>query len=109
MSDLLQYENYQVVSLVQAMLGSITTNMRVISLKCYKEKHILLHFILEYDTAEDREEIEDIAAELEALQDSFIQLDLSVQVDSRKLSALEIPGRRVYVRRSDITRIEANL
>jgi hypothetical protein len=97
--ELLNFENFQVLNLVQALLGSIGSNFRYISLICCEEKKVTLFFIIENDRLEDREEIEDIMFEFEALQDSFINDEVIIKVDSRPLREIDLVGRRVYVRK----------
>jgi hypothetical protein len=97
--ELLNFENFQVLNLVQALLGSIGSNFRYISLICSEEKKVTLFFIIENDRLEDREEIEDIMFEFEALQDSFINDEVIIKVDSRPLREIDLVGRRVYVRK----------
>jgi hypothetical protein len=91
-------ENTQVLNLVQAMLGSITPNFRVVSLEC-NPNAVRLYFLLEHESSEDREEIDEIIFEFEALQSSRIDVELVVCVDTRALDELEILGRMVYARK----------
>lgn len=97
-NNILKWENEQVLNLIQATLGSITNNMRVIALECHNEKHVLIYFLLEKDTPEDREEIEDIVFEFEALQDSFINDEIKIEVSSKFIGDLYIPKRKIYIR-----------
>jgi len=59
----------------------------------------LVRFMLEKESAEDREEIEDILFEFEALQEQAIELDVEIQVDARPLSSLILMGRPVLGRK----------
>lgn len=64
---LLHYENYQVVSFVQALCGTITPNMVAVSLKCLGAE-VHLHYYMENDSVVDREAIDDATTDLESLQ-----------------------------------------
>jgi hypothetical protein len=94
----LDYENYQVVSFVQASLGSISANVRVIHLQC-KGEEVNLHFVLERESAEDREEIEGVVAELSALQDTNTPIVTHVQISTAPLHSIPHIGRPVFMRR----------
>jgi len=96
--DRLAQENAQVLNLVQALMGAVSVNMRAISLE-WEKKGGRLHFILERDDPEDREEIADIGFEFEALQAGPIKLELMVTVDDKELPVMTLPGRQVYRRR----------
>ncbi len=91
-------ENAQVLNLVQALMGAVSVNMRAISLE-WKKNGGRLHFILERDDPEDREEIADIGSEFEALQEGSITLELLITVVDKQLPVMTLPGRQVYRRR----------
>jgi len=57
----LEEENRQVLNLIQSLFGAISANFRAVSITV--ENEIILHFVLEKDNEEDREEIEDIEFE----------------------------------------------
>jgi hypothetical protein len=95
---MVDFENLQVLHLVQAMLGRITPDFRAISLVC-KDGAVVLHFILEQDRAESRDEVEDIVFEFEALQQSNIAVTVTLSVKSGQLEEVDAPGRVVYLRR----------
>lgn len=97
MSDL-NYENLQIANLVRAMLGSISPNFRAISIS-FKNTDISLFFLLEKDLAEDREEIDDIVFEFEALQLSYVKMDVKVEINDRPRSELTMPEILIYLRR----------
>ena len=94
----LERENSQVLNLIQALIGSITPSMRGISLECWAEG-VRLHFLLERENATDREEIEDIAFEFEALQSRGIDLQVVILVSADRTAIGGLPGRRVYGRK----------
>ena len=93
----LDQENMQILNLVQAMLGSITPSIRQVSV-ALSSVGVRLYFVLEGDSSSDREEIEDIVFEFEALQSSQVGVDVEVLVDMRPLHKLGLPGRLVYSR-----------
>ena len=99
-SSYLGYENQQVLALVQAMLGAISSNVRAVSLECVNGA-VHLYFVLEQDRAEDREEMEDIADEFEALQEGPIEIETHVFISSERWprGVGSLRGRPVYVRR----------
>jgi len=101
--QIMNEENTQVLNLVQAMLGSITPNFRYVFLKC-TPTGVLLHFLLEHENLEDREEIDEIVFEFEALQLQFIDVEVVVSVDKRALGDLNIPipDRTVYGRKETV-------
>lgn len=95
--DELLRENAQVLNLVQAMIGSVTPNMRGVSLVAHPES-VHLYFLLEHDDEGDREEIDDIVFELEALQGGSIDVDVTVLVSPDDSAFHQLLGRRVYGR-----------
>ncbi len=94
---LLHYENYQVVSAVQALWGAIRPNMFAISLKCVGPE-VHLHFYLEADSSIDREGIEDVATDLEALQLANVPIHTHIKVVGERMVWAQIEGRCVYRR-----------
>jgi len=93
----LHYENYQVVSTVHALCGAITPNMVAISLKCVGPE-VHLYFYLELESSVDRDEIEDVAAELFALQFTDVPIVTHVNVAGEQVQHSEIEGRPIYRR-----------
>lgn len=92
-------ENTQVIHLVQAMVGGVTANLRRVTLEVPRPGAVHLRFVLERDDPDDREEIEDIVFEYEALQRTGIELDVDVIIDGRPVAELGLPGRVVFGRR----------
>jgi hypothetical protein len=90
----LHYENYQVVSIVQALLGAISANMAAISLECVGED-IHLHFWIERDSSDDRDMIREVAEDLFALQVTDVSIETHVSVGK---PPLPLPGRPVYLK-----------
>lgn len=89
----LQQLNDLALDLVQAAVGSITPNFRRIWLELKDGQRVRLGFLLEQDIASDKEEIEEIVFEFEALQERALDVELSVLVDSRPLEQLEWPSQ----------------
>ncbi|WP_169979132.1 hypothetical protein, partial [Tautonia rosea] len=96
----LAFENARVLDLVQAMFGAISPNMRAISLECV-DGGVLLRFLLAEESEVDREEIDDILFEFEALQERAIEIRSSVVVSSRPEARVELPGRWVFGRKEE--------
>jgi hypothetical protein len=92
-------ENLQVLNLVQAMVGAVTPNFRRVTLELTSPGTVCLRFVLERDDPDDREELEDIAFEFEALQTRGVELDMKVIVDARPIQEINLPGRVVFGRK----------
>lgn len=92
--------NNTALSLVQAMLGAVSPNFRMVYLG-HSEGRWNLGFVLAEDDETDREEIEDIAFEFEALQDSAVEYDVTVRVASGPLDWPDPPTRVLFKRRED--------
>ncbi|HEX8202628.1 MAG TPA: hypothetical protein VF590_19275 [Isosphaeraceae bacterium] len=91
-------ENLQALNLVQALLGSVTTNLRAAAIDC-TARGVTLVFVLEQDRAESRDEIADVVFEFEALQTAPVPVETVVLVDRRDLAALGLPSRLVFARK----------
>jgi len=90
--------NNMVLSLVQALCGAISPNFRMVTL-CLDGETWLITFFIEFDNADDREEIVDVVAEFEALQSAMIRLNFSVIVSTEDLIWPEFPARVVFRRK----------
>ncbi len=93
--------NGRVVNLVNAMLGSISPNFRAVSMEVTPTA-VNLHFLLERDSKEDREEIDDIAFEYEVLEMSFPdsrKVVVCVVASANDAPMLAMPGHRVFGRK----------
>ncbi len=91
--------NAQVLNLVQAMIGYVTPNFRMVTVEVAESGAVTLTFLLENDSEEDREEISDIVFEFEALQEQGHDVDVNVVVDDQALHLIVPPGRCVYGRK----------
>lgn len=96
----LEESNAAVLALVQAMLGAISHNFRMVSIVS-DGRVWTLNFVLDSESADDREEIEDIAAEFEALHDTGILLEVGVSICSDELPWPSAPSRVVFRRREN--------
>ena len=92
-------ENTQVLNLVQAMVGSITPNLRRVTLEVGAPDFVKIRFVLEREDPVDREELEDIVFEFEALQEGNVEVDMDVIVDARPIHEMDLPGRVVFGRK----------
>ncbi|MCC7716703.1 hypothetical protein [Janthinobacterium lividum] len=90
----------QTLRLVQALLGAISSNFRTVGLS-HDGSSWLLIFVLAEDNAIDREEIEDIACEFEALQEASITYVIDVVVTKAPIDWPSESVRVVYRRRED--------
>ncbi|WP_085711361.1 MULTISPECIES: hypothetical protein [unclassified Pseudomonas] len=90
--------NFQVLMLVQAMLGAITPNFRMVVLS--RDEHgWLIKFYLEEDSEEDAEEVEDIVCQYAAYQDSCLKCNWVVLLGAGELPVPAQTDRVVYRRK----------
>jgi hypothetical protein len=75
----------QALMLMQALLGLISPNFRMVSISEI-EKRILIRIILENESTDDREEINDLTAEFEALQSCHVNFEINVEITRKELS-----------------------
>ena len=90
--------NHQALMLVQALLGAVSPNFRMVVLD-HEGTRWKLSFVLEKDQAEDRAEIEDIASEFATLQDKRIDFETEVNVAAGALPWPSPPARVLFRRR----------
>lgn len=96
--DQLAHENDLILMLGQALLGSISPNMRAISLEVIAGG-ARLHFLLAEDDPWDRSEIEnEVPCEFGCLSERSITVESSIRI-SRDEIRTSLPGRLVYMRR----------
>lgn len=90
-----------VLCLVQAMLGAVTPNFRTVHLSVHhgKPAMVRLDFVLAEESAEDREEIDYIVFEFEAMQCGPLMAEVVVTVDSYPFERINPGGRMVYARK----------
>lgn len=97
-ADELKVWNYQVLMLVQAMLGAVTPNFRMVVLSREGEEWVI-SFYFEKDVADDIEEVEDIICQYTAYQDSSLKCRREVIIGREKLPSLSQADRVVYRRK----------
>lgn len=98
----LEVMNRQVLSLMQALLGAISPNFRMVMLEYNNEVWRLL-FILEQDKPDDRAEIDDISTEFEALQEKGIEYEVIIDITDKDIPwpTHSFTKRVVYRRREN--------
>ena len=95
-------ENEAVLALLQAMLGSISSNFRRVSLSIVGET-IQLQFVLARESEMDREEISDMTFVFESLYNRQIEVEMEIVVTTKPLS--EIPSlHRVLIAHRSLPR-----
>ncbi|BCA63611.1 hypothetical protein HMP09_2845 [Sphingomonas sp. HMP9] len=90
--------NRQSVNVMQAMLGMISPNFRMVTLD-HDGTQWIIGFVLESVNAEDREELADFEAEWDALQSGPTPRDLQVSFTAGSLAWPSAPTRALYRRR----------
>lgn len=93
----LEEENIQVLNLLQALLGAVSSNFRAVSIDC--NHTITLTVLLAENDSEDREEIDDIEFEFIALQDGPVAVSTEVLVSREPIGQIDMRGRLVFLRR----------
>ena len=90
--------NFQVLMLVQAMLGGVTPNFRMVVLS--REDDVwVVRFYLERNIEDDIYEIEDIICQYTAYQDSNLKCMSEILVGHEDLPGLSEADRVVYRRK----------
>jgi hypothetical protein len=90
-----------VANLSQALLGAITPNFRAVSVEL-SSTTVRLNFLIERDNAADREEIDDVIFEYEALEAGMpkaCEVIATVFVSPLPMALIEMPGYRVFGRK----------
>jgi hypothetical protein len=94
------FENYQALAFVQSALGAVSENFRSLSIAC-STGEVDLYYVLEVESSEDREEIDDIEAEMYSHQVNgsvLIRSHVKVFAGPRDFSKM-IVGRAIYLRK----------
>lgn len=94
----LQEWNHQVLMLMQSLLGTISSNFRMVSIG-HDGRRWQLRFFLEKEEKIDREEISEIALQFEAFQETGIDYDVEIHVTQEPLEWPLAPERVVFRRR----------
>jgi hypothetical protein len=91
-TDGLEWENLLVLHVVQALLGSVSPNMRAVSVEALPGRSARVHFALAQESEEDNEEIAEIVGELDALFGGDVRIDTEVWAGDRWWDS-DWPGR----------------
>jgi len=97
MTDALRYENYQILSLVQALWGAVSTNMVLVSLKVTGDE-VHVFFYLEGESETDRALVEEVVDDLGTLQFTDVPIEAHVKVVGANVANDQIEGRWVFRR-----------
>ena len=89
---------YQALALVQALLGVISPNFRMVWITC-SEDLIGIHIVLEIECDEDIEEIEDLKSEFEALQESAVDYKVETTINSGDIEYPDMENTIIVYRR----------
>ena len=96
----MQKENEAVLHLVQAMLGVISPNFRAVSLQIDAYGVVQLYFVLENENKNDRDEIDDLITEFEALTGGVpVIAHIEIYSGEWAAGAGSLRGRPVYMRK----------
>lgn len=90
--------NLAELNLVQALLGAVSPNFRMVTLS-EDDGMWKFVFVLEHEDADDREEILDVVSEFDALQSGPVEREVVITADSGPLEWPDPPARVVYRRR----------
>lgn len=90
--------NFQVLMLVQAMLGAVTPNFRMVVLS-YEDDVWVIRFYLEEKIEDDIGEVEDIICQYTAYQNSDLKCTSEILVGNEDLPSLSEAERVVYRRK----------
>ncbi len=88
----------QALMLMQAMLGVISPNIRMISITMLADT-IQIKVVLECESEEDRQELEDCQSEFEALQSEQVNYEFEVVVSNADIKWPSGPAIVIYRRR----------
>lgn len=98
MIETLDVENRITLQFVQSLLGSISSNFRMIFIE-FKNGEPNLNFILEDRIESDLEEIEEIAGEFEALFEKSKNYHVTVVINPHEIRWPLPPARVVFCRK----------
>lgn len=102
MSDSLSSDdwNFQTLMLVQALVGAISPNFRLVTL-CYEIDEWVLNFYLERNDDKDIEEIDDVFFQFTAYQNGPLPCRYEVIIGKEKLPGFSDVGRVVFRMREE--------
>ena len=87
--------NTQVLMLVQALVGAVSPNFRMVTLDLDEDCWIIRFYIKE-DLEEDIEEIEEILCQYTAYQDNTLKCRHEIIIGSKELPGILEIGRVIY-------------
>lgn len=105
-AERLNAQNMQVCFVTQAMCGAVTPNWRSVSIT-FQHDAVHLEFFLEHDSAEDREEIQDVVDEFSNFQEDARHYrlgDITITVTTEELKTQVDQNRRLVYCRKEVRR-----
>lgn len=102
----LQYSNGKslyiyALCLMQALVGVISSNFRFVAISQRNDKSLLVSIVLEKESDEDMEEIEDLKTEFEALFPRQVNYDFDVKISSDPIKWTDRSAIVVFARREE--------
>ncbi|MDZ5647948.1 hypothetical protein [Nitrospirillum sp. BR 11828] len=94
----LEQWNLQTMVLMHALLGSISSNFRMVTLR-WKIDQWVIDFILEKENTEDFEEISEIMEDYDSLQEKYIKFMSIITVTDAPIRMPEFPERAIFRRK----------
>jgi hypothetical protein len=91
----IEWENYVVVQVIQALLGFVTCRMTSVSVRAERDL-VTLFFAFDSHEPADSEDIEDICFELDVLLDGKVRIDSRIHVGADDDAWDGYSFRRVY-------------
>lgn len=95
-------QNMQVCFLTQAMRGAVTPNWRSVAMS-FQDSKVQLHFVLERESTEDREEIQEVYEQFSIFQEdarSFTLAGFDIAITTERIAWHDSEiGRMVYRRK----------
>ncbi len=85
MNDSIDFLQKETLMLIQATLGAISPNFRLVSIK-EVDKLLMITIILERQSDPDLEEIDDIACEFEALHENPIEYEIETIITDSEIT-----------------------
>jgi len=91
-------ENMHALFLQQALLGTISANVRFIWIQS-KAESLIVNITLEQESQSDRDEFEELIVELEVLFDRPFDIIINIEIKSDPIFMCQCDGRPVYRRK----------
>lgn len=91
---------YQALALVQALIGVISPNFRMVWVGI--EDIVKINIILEAENEEDFDEIEDLRSEFEALQEKSIEYEIKTSINRGELVYPDISKSVIVFKRREV-------